>query len=128
MEMKVILRLIKYMSIAVFVIFMLGVGQFGQLMASNYDVRKEALEGWAGADQERQEQVEDFAQVCLIGDTVKRKDSKEAVEIHRKDGLPEPVIKVCAEKHGYIELYEVANKADSILKSAAWPLSLLYKP
>lgn len=123
--MKAIRKLIKYMSISALVILILGVGQLGQLIASSHDVRKQALEGWAGADQERQDKMEDFTQACLIGDTVNRKDFKEAVEIHRKDGLPEPVIKVCAEKHGYIELYEVVSKADSILKSAAWPLSLL---
>lgn len=125
--MNILYKSIKYISIAAVLALFLGAAQFGQLMSSSNDVRKHAIEGWAGADQERQEKMEEFTQACLVGRKAKREDFKKAMEIHQKDGLPELVIKNCAERNGYTELYEVINKADSILQSVGWPLSLLVK-
>lgn len=127
MKIKILKELIKYVLMFAFFILFLGVGQFGQLMHSSVDVRRHALDSWAGADQGRKFQVVDFTQTCIVGKKVKIEDFKKAMEIQQKDGLPEPAIKICAERNGYIELYGVVNKADSILETVAWPLSLLTK-
>jgi len=124
--MKILYKLIKYISITALVTLFLTVGQFGQFMRSSNDVRKHALEDWAGADQKRQEQVAEFTQACLVGKKSQERDFKKAME-QQKDGLPELSIKVCAEKNDWTQLYEVVSEADSILQTTAWPLSLLAK-
>lgn len=76
MKMKILYKLIKYISITALVTLFLTVGQFGQFMRSSNDVRKHALEDWAGADQKRQEQVAEFTQACLVGKKSQERDFK----------------------------------------------------
>lgn len=47
------------------------------------------------------------------------------MELKQEGILHEPIIAICAKKYGYTELYEVVNKADTVLQSAAWPLSMM---
>lgn len=115
-----IYKSIKYISILLLFVLFVGVGQLGQLFNSSYDVRKYALESWAGEDKERQDQVSVFIQDCLIGESFKKE-----MELKQEGILPEPSIAICAKKYGYTELYEVVNKADTVLQSAAWPLSMV---
>jgi hypothetical protein len=124
-KMKILYKLIKYISITALVTLFLTVGQFGQFMRSSNDVRKHALEDWAGADQKRQEQVAEFTQACLVGKKSQERDFKK--QWNSKRWLPELSIKVCAEKNDWTQLYEVVSEADSILQTTAWPLSLLAK-
>lgn len=115
-----IYKSIKYISILLLFVLFVGVGQLVQFFNSNYDVRKYALESWAGEDKERQDQVSVFIQACLIGESFKKE-----MELKQEGILPEPSIAICAKKYGYTELYEVVNKADTVLQSAAWPLSMV---
>lgn len=123
--MSILHKLLKYLLISAFSTLFLGLGQLGQLMSSNYDIRKHALGVWAGDSQDRQERVAEFTHVCLVGNKVKKEDFKKAMKTQEKEGIPEPLVKVCAEKNNHTELYNVINEADSILQTAAWPLSLL---
>lgn len=120
-----IYKSIKYISILVLFVLFVGVGQLGQFFNSNHDVRKYALESWAGEDKERQDQAAVFIQVCLIGQKANKESFKKEMELKQEGILPEPAIAVCAKKYGYTELYEVVNKADTVLQSAAWPLSMV---
>lgn len=120
-----IYKSIKYISILLLFVLFIGVGQLGQFFNSNYDVRKYALESWAGEDKERQDQVSVFIQACLIGQKANKESFKKEMELKQEGILPEPSIAICAKKYGYTELYEVVNKADTVLQSAAWPLSMV---
>lgn len=120
-----IYKSIKYISILVLFVLFVGVGQLGQFFNSNDDVRKYALESWAGEDKERQDQVSVFIQACLIGQKANKESFKKEMELKQEGILHEPIIAVCAKKYGYTELYEVVNKADAVLQSAAWPLSMM---
>lgn len=120
-----IYKSIKYISILLLFVLFVGVGQLGQFFNSNYDVRKYALESWAGEDKERQDQVSVFIQACLIGQKANKESFKKEMELKQEGILPEPSIAICAKKYGYTELYEVVNKADTVLQSAAWPLSMV---
>lgn len=121
-----IYKSIKYISILLLIVLFVGVGQLGQVFNSNYDVRKYALESWAGEDKERQDQVSVFIQACLIGQKVNKESFKKEMELKQEGILNELSIEICAKKYGYTELYEVVNKADAVLQSAAWPLSMIY--
>ena len=120
-----IYKSIKYISILLLFVLFVGVGQLGQLFNSSYDVRKYALESWAGEDKERQDQVSVFIQDCLIGQKANKESFKKEMELKQEGILHEPIIAICAKKYGYTELYEVVNKADTVLQSAAWPLSMM---
>lgn len=120
-----IYKSIKYISILLLFVLFVGAGQLGQFFNSNYDVRKYALENWAGEDKERQDQVSVFIQACLIGQKANKESFKKEMELKQEGILPEPSIAICAKKYGYTELYEVVNKADTVLQSAAWPLSMV---
>ena len=120
-----IYKSIKYISILLLFVLFVGVGQLGQFFNSNYDVRKYALESWAGEDKERQDQVSVFIQACLIGQKANKESFKKEMELKQEGILHEPTIAICAKKYGYTELYEVVNKADTVLQSAAWPLSIV---
>ena len=120
-----IYKSIKYISILLLFVLFVGVGQLGQLFNSSYDVRKYALESWAGEDKERQDQVSVFIQDCLIGQKANKESFKKEMELKQEGILHEPIIAICAKKYGYTELYEVVNKADAVLQSAAWPLSMM---
>ena len=120
-----IYKSIKYISILLLFVLFVGAGQLGQFFNSNYDVRKYALESWAGEDKERQDQVSVFIQACLIGQKANKESFKKEMELKQEGILPEPSIAICAKKYGYTELYEVVNKADTVLQSAAWPLSMV---
>lgn len=120
-----IYKSIKYISILLLFVLFVGVGQLGQFFNSNYDVRKYALESWAGEDKERQDQVSVFIQACLIGQKANKESFKKEMELKQEGILHEPSIAICAKKYGYTELYEVVNKADTVLQSAAWPLSMV---
>jgi len=120
-----IYKSIKYISILLLFVLFVGVGQLGQFFNSNYDVRKYALESWAGEDKERQDQVSVFIQACLIGQKANKESFKKEMELKQEGILHEPTIAICAKKYGYTELYEVVNKADTVLQSAAWPLSMV---
>ena len=120
-----IYKSIKYISILLLFVLFVGVGQLGQFFNSNDDVRRYALESWAGEDKERQDQVSVFTQACLIGQKANKESFKKEMELKQEGVLREPIIAVCAKKYGYTELYEVVNKADTVLQSAAWPLSMM---
>ncbi|BCI05789.1 hypothetical protein SEL4445_P20015 (plasmid) [Salmonella enterica subsp. enterica serovar 4,[5],12:i:-] len=120
-----IYKSIKYISILLLFVLFVGVGQLGQFFNSNYDVRKYALESWAGEDKERQDQVSVFIQACLIGQKANKESFKKEMELKQEGILHEPTIAICAKKYGYTELYEVVNNADTVLQSAAWPLSMV---
>ncbi len=93
-----------------------GVGQFGQLIRTDIDVRSAALIQWADGDKKRLQKVDEFTKMCLIGKPVKT-----------VDGELRPLISIeqCANSNGFEELLEVVRQARQAIKSYAWPLSLV---
>ncbi|MGI2098580.1 hypothetical protein [Shewanella glacialipiscicola] len=102
--MKILYKPIKYISISVLFISLVGAGQFSQYLHSNDDVRKYALEHWAVNDKERQKQMVKFIQTCLVGEKYIKGDFNKEMEMQQSGIFPEPHIKMCAEKNGYTDV------------------------
>ncbi|MEL4252511.1 hypothetical protein AAEH72_16010 [Shewanella xiamenensis] len=93
-----------------------GIGQFGQLIHTQTDVRAAALQQWADGDKERQLSVDEFTKACLIGGPIEQTNSEFKAPIS---------IEECANSNGFDKLAEVVRKTDLTIKSYAWPLSLV---
>ncbi|MCU8015001.1 MULTISPECIES: hypothetical protein [unclassified Shewanella] len=93
-----------------------GIGQFGQLMHTQTDVRAAALQQWADGDNERLMSVDEFTKACLIGGPIEQTNSEFKAPIS---------IDECANLNGFDKLAEVVRKTDLTIKSYAWPLSLV---
>lgn len=90
-------------------------GQFAQFLYSVSDLRADSMAEWAGDDIERQSTVQAFTQQCLVG-----------AKPQAENSITAPIsIEKCAKTNGFEELASVAESSDQVLKSYAWPLSLI---
>lgn len=100
-----------------------ALAQFGQFMKSNNDLRNYALNNWASGDEQREQQVASFVQLCLVGGPVSNEDVIKEIE----RGPQSNAIESCAKENNYTDIYDVVRKSDKILTSTAWPLSILVR-
>lgn len=99
------------------IIFCSAIAQFSQFVHSNSDLRGAELQRWAGNDNERLMQVELFIKACLVGGPV-----EQSIEVVQKELIS---IEECGVANDLEKVSQVVNQADKMLKSYAWPFSLV---
>jgi len=101
-------------------------GEIGQHFKAANDVRMDAINGWVASSNgaESQALASRFITECLISDSIKHNDM--AFYQGRKLMKGEPIsLYGCGEKMQASALVAAIKRADNVLTSYAWPLSLV---
>lgn len=109
-------KILKYTAFALLTLVLVGLGQLGQFLKLNDDLRLHTINEWVKFDESRKEIAELFITTCIQG----RTDYKNRNIEDKPFGVYE-----CGESIGATELVSVIRASDDILKSAAWPLSII---
>lgn len=113
---KTLNKFLKYTSFALFTLVLIGFGQLGQHLKHREDLRFHVINEWVEFDESRKEIAELFITTCIQGRTYYTN--------RKMDDKPFGVYE-CGESIGATELVSVIRSSDYILKSAAWPLSII---
>lgn len=104
---------VKYCTFGLCGLALVMLGQIGQVIRSNSDLRLHVISTWAGNDPSRKVVAEKFLTTCL------------GAYLPMIAGRYVPVVlRECGDSVGASELVVELELSDKILKTYAWPLSV----
>lgn len=110
-------KTLKYSVFGVITLSLIGLGQLGQALKFSEDLRMHTINEWVGhSGESRKEIAEKFISTCL---TTQREPSTGSMS-----SVPFSIYE-CGESIGAFELVSAIRESDGVLKTPAWPLSII---